>query len=254
MQAGAITNYVDVAQIAWWAFFGFFIGLVLYLRREDQREGYPKHNLGLPPLAGPPILPPPRTYLRQDGSTTEAPHHDPDPPVRAEPLFRFPGGPLMPVGNKLTAAVGPGTYAMRRDEPFRMTDETPQVQPLRVAAGWSVMAGETDPRGMPVLDIRFRPVGVVRDLWVDRGVKVLRYFEVELDQEEGVGRILLPIHHCVIDERKRRIRVLALHHGQFADVPRLKSSDQITAREEDQINGYYAGGRFHRSDISKALP
>lgn len=32
---------IDVAQIAIYAFWLFFAGLVYYLRREDKREGYP---------------------------------------------------------------------------------------------------------------------------------------------------------------------------------------------------------------------
>ena len=33
-------NSIDVAQLAIWLFWLFFLGLVLYLRREDKREGY----------------------------------------------------------------------------------------------------------------------------------------------------------------------------------------------------------------------
>jgi photosynthetic reaction center H subunit len=33
-------NSIDVAQLAIWMFWFFFLGLVLYLRREDKREGY----------------------------------------------------------------------------------------------------------------------------------------------------------------------------------------------------------------------
>ena len=33
--------YVDVAELALYSFFGFFLALVFYLRREDRREGYP---------------------------------------------------------------------------------------------------------------------------------------------------------------------------------------------------------------------
>ena len=256
MQAGAITQYIDVAQAAWWLFFLAFIGIVLLLRREDQREGYPKDNLGLPPLAGPMPLPPPRTLLRLDGSATAQPHHDPAPPVRAHPQFRFAGGPLVPDGNPLTAAVGPGTYAMRSDKPFLMADGMPQVQPLRTAAGWDVMPGETDLRGMRVLDIRFLPVGRVEELWVDRGVKILRYLEISLDEGQGLGkgggagRVLLPIHHCEVHERERDIRVTALHRGQFNDVPRPRAPDSISAREEDMVNAYYAGGRFHSDGVA----
>ena len=41
MTTGAITGYIDVAQLVLYVFWIFFIGLVIYLRREDKREGYP---------------------------------------------------------------------------------------------------------------------------------------------------------------------------------------------------------------------
>ena len=40
-QTGAITQYIDVAQIVLYVFWFFFAGLIWYLRREDKREGYP---------------------------------------------------------------------------------------------------------------------------------------------------------------------------------------------------------------------
>lgn len=36
-----ITQYIDFAQLALYAFWVFFAGLIYYLRREDKREGYP---------------------------------------------------------------------------------------------------------------------------------------------------------------------------------------------------------------------
>ena len=41
MGTGAITSYIDVAQVALYSFWVFFAGLIYYLRREDKREGYP---------------------------------------------------------------------------------------------------------------------------------------------------------------------------------------------------------------------
>ena len=38
---GAITGYIDVAQMVLYAFWIFFAGLIYYLHREDKREGYP---------------------------------------------------------------------------------------------------------------------------------------------------------------------------------------------------------------------
>jgi hypothetical protein len=34
-------EYIDFAQITVYLFWFFFAGLVIYLRREDKREGYP---------------------------------------------------------------------------------------------------------------------------------------------------------------------------------------------------------------------
>jgi hypothetical protein len=34
-------EYIDFAQITIYLFWFFFAGLVIYLRREDKREGYP---------------------------------------------------------------------------------------------------------------------------------------------------------------------------------------------------------------------
>ena len=41
MGTGAITGYIDVAQIALYVFWGFFAALIYYLHQEDKREGYP---------------------------------------------------------------------------------------------------------------------------------------------------------------------------------------------------------------------
>ena len=41
MEKGAIVGTIDVAQVVLYAFWVFFIGLIIYLRREDKREGYP---------------------------------------------------------------------------------------------------------------------------------------------------------------------------------------------------------------------
>ena len=41
MPIGAITGYIDIAQLVLYAFWIFFAGLIIYLRREDKREGYP---------------------------------------------------------------------------------------------------------------------------------------------------------------------------------------------------------------------
>ena len=41
MPPASFTGTFDVAELAFYVFVLFFVGLVFYLRREDKREGYP---------------------------------------------------------------------------------------------------------------------------------------------------------------------------------------------------------------------
>ena len=44
MEVGAITGYIDAAQIVLYVFWVFFAFLVLHLHQESKREGYPLQN------------------------------------------------------------------------------------------------------------------------------------------------------------------------------------------------------------------
>ena len=105
---------------------------------------------------------------------------------------------------------------------------------------------ESDLRGMAVFDWRWQPVGTVRDVWVDLGIKIIRILEVELHAGLAVGPVLVPIYHTIIYENSREVRVTALRFDQFADVPRPASPDQITGREDERLNAYFAAGNFYR--------
>ena len=67
MGTGAITQYVDVAQLVLYAFWIFFAGLVIYLRREDKREGYPLESERSEHIKvqGFPAMPAPKTWRRE---------------------------------------------------------------------------------------------------------------------------------------------------------------------------------------------
>ena len=120
------------------------------------------------------------------------------------------------------------------------------LQPLRLLPEWSMAKGEADPRGMRVFDWRWQPVGVVRDVWVDRGIKIIRILEVDLDPALGEGPVLVPIYHTEVREGAREVRVTALRFDQFAEVPRLADPDRITGREDERLNAYFAAGNFYR--------
>jgi photosynthetic reaction center H subunit len=250
------TTQFDAVELLIWAFLIFFGGLVYWLRREDKREGYPMVDISPvgQPIEGFPKMPEVKVYKRPFKEPTQMPHHYGSSKVSAVRLLRFPGAPLVPVGNPLLAEVGPGAYPLREDEPL-LSHGTPQVVPLRVARDWSVAAGDCDPRGFPVLDSRRTPVGTVSELWVDRSVKILRYLEVTLTIPEAPGRrVLVPIYYTDINGRRQRMVVRCLLAYQFADVPGLAAPDQITAREEDRISTYYASGLIFSRGNDAGLP
>jgi photosynthetic reaction center H subunit len=248
MIPGAIAGTIDVAQLALIAFAIFFLGLVYHLRREDKREGYPLEDPAPNgrPLVGFPLPPArPKVFRTMHSGQEEMPHEEPQGPLNAVPTSPVPGMPLVPVGNPLLAGVGPGAWAMRRDEPLMTHEGHPQVAPLRRMAGWHVTDGDADPRGMVVIAADGIAVGEVVELWLDHGVKILRYLEVALSAATGPRLVLLPIYYTDIRKRRREIRVKAIMSNQFADVPVLRNPDQITAREEDRVNAYYCGGLFY---------
>ena len=79
---GAITGYIDVAQIALYVFWMFFAGLIYYLHREDKREGYPlesDRSGGRIKVQGFPAIPKPKIYRAHDGHITMSPRDEHDP-------------------------------------------------------------------------------------------------------------------------------------------------------------------------------
>lgn len=59
-----MAQYIDGAQIALYAFWLFFAGLIIYLRREDKREGYPLES-PQGPREGWPRVPEKKTYIHR---------------------------------------------------------------------------------------------------------------------------------------------------------------------------------------------
>lgn len=60
-----MTHYFDAAQIALYCFWLFFFGLIVYLRREDKREGYPLES-PQGPREGWHTVPEPKTFIHPD--------------------------------------------------------------------------------------------------------------------------------------------------------------------------------------------
>jgi len=241
MGTGAITQYVDVAQLVLYVFWAFFAGLIYYLARENHREGYPMDSgrENGPKIIGWPV-PEAKTFKLDDGREFHAPDFNRvDGSYSAQPAHRFNGAPLEPVGDPLLAGVGPGAWAARADIPD-MHEGHAKIVPLRVAADHGVSPRDTDPRGLPVLGADGEVAGTVADLWIDRCEMMFRYIEVQVPAGH---RVLLPIAFARI--RKDEVAVQALLGAQFGNVPRTRSDAQITLLEEEKISAYYGAGTLY---------
>lgn len=253
MVGTSFTGYVDVAQVTLYGFWAFFAGLVLYLRREDKREGYPLVSEilghteevvceGLPPT------PEPKLFRMFHGDLIEAPGSlfPPRLPNGVRPAATFPGAPLEPTGNPLVDGVGPASYAWRKDEPDLTIDGALKIAPLRDATEYGLDRRSPDPRGMAVIGADGLVAGLCVDLWIDEVEESVRYLEVVLSLPAYEGqRVLLPQPFMRIRPRTRVIVVRSILAEQFAEVPRLRIPTQVTRFEEDKLVAYFGGGQLY---------
>jgi photosynthetic reaction center H subunit len=246
MGTGAITGYIDVAQIVLYMFWVFFAGLIFYLQRESKREGYPMSSdrPGRPTVEGLLPMPRPKTYLRAHGGPVTVPRPDEESrrTLPAVPIAGFPGAPLEPTGNPMLDNIGPGGYAFRADEPELALDDHIKIVPLKTHTHFSIFK-DPDPRGLTVYGADGEAGGVVTDLWLDRSDLLFRYLEVEVKTAAGTRSVLLPINFCRVG--RDAVRVHAIMGHQFASVPGTKTLGQVTLLEEEKITAYYAAGLLY---------
>jgi photosynthetic reaction center H subunit len=243
MQTGAITDYIDVAQLVLYGFWIFFAGLVIYLRREDKREGYPLvsyRNSDRVKVQGFPAVPAPKTFKLPHGGEVQAPSgHVDELASNARPVDSSPGAASLPLGDPMRDAVGPAAYAKRSTLPDLTLDGANRIVPMRVATEFTVAKADPDPRGWRVLGLDGERGGTVHDIWVDRTEPQIRYYEVET---RGARRALVPVALVKVDKTTRQLVVASITAAQFEHVPALSQPDQVSLREEDQISAYYCGG------------
>jgi photosynthetic reaction center H subunit len=242
METGAITQYVDVAQIVLYLFWIFFAGLIYYLVRENHREGYPMDSgrENGPKITGWPV-PEPKTYKMVDGHEVQAPDFNrPDGTYHGQPSHGWNGAPLDPVGDPLLAGVGPGAWAARADVPDMTHHGEVKIVPMRLATDHQLWPQDTNPVGLPVLGGDGEIAGHVKDMWVDRSETLLRYLEVELPNGQ---RVLTPTPFARI--RRKEVVVSSILSTQFANVPKLRNPDQITLLEEEKVSAYYGAGTLY---------
>lgn len=251
MDKGAITSYVDVAQLVLYAFWIFFAGLIYYLVRENRREGYPLETDHGARLYGWVPMPDPKVYTLEAGVHVTVPS-DVDPPQHfsAEPTHRYAGSPIEPVGNPLLAGVGAGAWSARADHVDLDHHGDPKIRPLSLLPECGVSAKDPDPRGLPLLDAHGQQVGTVRDLWLDVPEMMFRYLEVETAGPTP-RRALVPMTFSRVT--RDAVKVHALLAPQYADVPTTKASDRITLLEEERITAYFGAGLLY-AEPSRAEP
>jgi len=246
MEVGAFTQYIDIAQLVLYLFWGFFFGLIIYLRKEDKREGYPLDSERAQDVKvqGFPAMPEPKRFDLPDGRTVYAPDpQQPQPVPNAQPSGPWLGAPLEPVGDPMLAGIGPGSYARRPDHPEVDGEGRPKIQPLRIATAYSLDGGDPDPRGMPVKGADGAIAGTVFDVWIDIEEPQIRYLEMEL--AGSAERVMLPFTMAVVRNRQGDVWVSSILASQFVNVPRLANPELITLNEEERVVAYYGGGTMY---------
>jgi photosynthetic reaction center H subunit len=277
MPKGAITQYIDVAQVTLYFFWIFFFGLIWYLRREDKREGYPLafERIDTAPYLNFPAIPSPKTFFLPHGGTVQVPRDEgPQPALNAEPVGPWIGAPLEPTGDPMLLGVGPGAYALRADKPDLTVEGLPKIVPLRIASGeklvthakqgtevsdppassghykhYTLSPRDPDPRGMEVVGADGLVAGVVKDVWIDVAEVLIRYLEVSVPGAPNT--VLLPMPFAKIAKYRQRVYVSAILASQFAGVPAVKTADQVTFLEEDRICAYYGAGTLYATPLRR---
>lgn len=252
MWAGANAGGFDIAFISLLMFIAFFFALVLWLHRESKREGYPlapdvQDRYNRYSIVGFPAPPPAKTFKIAHGPDVVIDGGRPDTrPLALRPVEPWSGAPLEPTGNPLVDGVGPASWAERSDTPDKLYSGANRLEPLRVATEFHVSSDDPNPVGMKVVSGDGKAVGVVRDVWIDRAEYVMRYMEADIDLPGGgVRRALIPTTFTRIHGKDREVFIKALYAEHFADIPAIKSPDQVTLLEEDKIMGYFGGGTLY---------
>ena len=157
---GELTAHMDVAQVVLHRVHAVFRGAGLLSAPRGPAGGLPARGRGRRATSRPATSSgsrEPKTFLRADGRKVLAPNYKADErPINARKAEPWPGAPLTPTGDPLLADVGPGSYAARRDEPYKTADGHDLLAPLRVATNFAVPAEGANPVGFEVVGERRR--------------------------------------------------------------------------------------------------
>lgn len=249
MQAGALTAQFDVAQLVLIVFVLFFVGLIIHLRRENRREGFPTIADGMDGgfVQGNLFLDPrPKVFRLPFGGIYTAPRNEvPDAIDGALATGLGPGMPIEPVGNPMLSRLGPAAWQFRHDAPDLTFEGIPKIVPLRAAPGYFLAEEDPNPVGMEAVCADGRVAGVVADAWVDRSETLVRYLEIAANTAGGTRNVLVPMTLVKISGKRNQVTIESVMSSQLADAPVPKQEAQISLLEEDQICAYFGSGHLY---------
>lgn len=241
-----LVGTLDVTELVFLTFVLFFFGLVVYLRREDRREGYPLEDetTGRLDTPGGVLLDAgPKTFLMPHGrgivsTPTKGRERVELPATRT---FRAAGAPYVPTGNPLVDGLGPAAWADRANHPDLDAEGHNRIVPIALAPHITINPRDPDPRGYSVIAADGQVAGKISDIWVDRAEHVIRYLEVDT----GAAKVLAPMGTASVQARKGQVVIDAINAADFAGVPGLAAADRITFYEEERVMAYYGGGYLY---------
>ncbi len=245
----------DLASLTLWLFWIFFALLIVYIQRENMREGYPLEdeegnvapNQGLFPVPGDKTFKLP--HGRGELTVPSGQRLDRD-DIKMARTGPGNGYPLEPTGDPMVDGVGPASWANRADVPELDGHGHPKLVPMAATDSFAVAAGR-DPRGLPVMAGDEEIVGKITDMWIDEPEQMVRYLEFELDSKWGAGTRLVPLTLARI--MSTHVQIHSIYGKHFDGVPKHASPRQVTKLEEDKISAYYGGGKLY-ADIRRQEP
>ncbi len=235
-------GHIDVALVVFDAFILFFIGLVIHLRRENRREGFPIED----DLTG--RLESPAFFIDASPKTFNLPfgRGSVTTPTKGRERFDLPatregfaGSPLRPTGNPLVDGIGPAAWADRAKTPDLDAEGHPRIVPLSTVDTIWIDKRDPDPRGMKVTAADGAVAGTVTDVWVDKADRLIRYLTVDT----GTRSVLAPMSMAVV--RRSGVAIDAITAAQFADAPAIEGTGTITLYEEERVQAYFGGGYLY---------
>ncbi|MEL7100397.1 MAG: photosynthetic reaction center subunit H [Pseudomonadota bacterium] len=252
---GTFFGEFDLASLTLWLFYGFFALLIIYIQRENMREGYPLEDDDGNEAGnqGPFPVPSDKTFKLPHGRGEVTVPSGQNPERQNLPLKRTSsseGNPFEPTGDPMLDGVGPASWAPRRDVPELDGHGHPKIVPMSANEAFRHASGR-DPRGLPVMSGDGEVVGKITDMWIDEPEQLVRYLEFELDPKWGSGSRLVPMTMARI--KSNQVKINSIYGKHFATVPAIASPRQVTLLEEDKIGAYYAGGHMY-ADSSRQDP